>query len=98
MARRMIRAVGIHPNFAKRRCRQVFVKLVDWLRREGCSVWVAQDLPGAPIDARLAVGVVVELGSDGLQGPGEADRVLVIRCGAVMPSMDGDDDDGVGAS
>ena len=74
MARRMIRAVGIHPNFAKRRCRQVFVKLVDWLRREGCSVWVGQDLPGAPArdvqraapaDLARKIDLLVVLGGDG---------------------------------
>src|SRR5512137_63843 len=45
MARRMIRAVGIHPNFAKNRCRPIFGKLVEWLQGEGCSVLVSEELP-----------------------------------------------------
>jgi NAD+ kinase len=45
MARRMIRTVGIHPNFTKKRCRRIFAKLVEWLEREGCTVLVSEELP-----------------------------------------------------
>jgi NAD+ kinase len=74
MARRRIRAVGIYPNFAKRRCRAVFGELAAWLQSEGCSVWVSEELGAevpegvqrAPADAlgRRAQLMVV-LGGDG---------------------------------
>jgi hypothetical protein len=56
-----------------------------------------EDLPGAPVGAWLAGQPVVELVPDVLEGPGEADRVVVVRRGVVMPAMDDEDDDGVGA-
>lgn len=74
MARRMIRAVGVYPNFSKRRCRAVFGKLIDWLDREGCTVWVAEDLRGVTArevqrasTATLArkIDLLVVLGGDG---------------------------------
>jgi NAD+ kinase len=74
MARRMIRAVGIYPNFSKRRCRAVFGKLIEWLGREGCTVWVAEDLAGvAARDVQRAstaalarkIDLLVVLGGDG---------------------------------
>ncbi|MBP7669523.1 MAG: NAD(+)/NADH kinase [Candidatus Eisenbacteria bacterium] len=52
MARRMIRAVGIHPNFGKRGSRAVFDKLVPWLTGEGCDVFVSEEVEG-----RLPEGV-----------------------------------------
>jgi NAD+ kinase len=70
----MIRAVGIHPNFAKRRSRQVFAQLAEWLDREGCSVWVSEELQGAvpPAVQRVApsamarrIHLLVVLGGDG---------------------------------
>jgi NAD+ kinase len=74
MARRMIRAVGIHPNFSKRRCRVVFDELVAWLQREGCTVWVSEAL-GAELPALVQtvppetladrVDLLVVLGGDG---------------------------------
>jgi len=74
MARRMIRAVGIHPNFTKRRCRAVFGQLSAWLLKEGCSVWVSDDLgrelpAGVQRVAPEALGgrldLLVVLGGDG---------------------------------
>lgn len=74
MARRMIRAVGIHPNFTKRRCRAVFGELVAWLQREGCTVWVSEELgEGLPEGVRRAppealgqaIDLLVVLGGDG---------------------------------
>jgi NAD+ kinase len=74
VTRRTIRAVGIHPNFSKRRCRQIFDELVAWLGREGCAVRVSEELPGPLPDAvgRLPsselgkrIDLLVVLGGDG---------------------------------
>ncbi len=74
MTRRTIRAVGIYPNFSKRRCRKVFGELVSWLRHEGCSVWVSEELDGAlPAEIDRAprqelaakIDLLVVLGGDG---------------------------------
>ncbi|MFH1143947.1 MAG: NAD(+)/NADH kinase [Candidatus Eisenbacteria bacterium] len=74
MARRMIRAVGIHPNFAKRSSRKVFQELAGWLVREGCSVWVSEEV-GGPLPPHVQrvppqklperIHLLVVLGGDG---------------------------------
>jgi len=74
MARRMIRSVGIVPNFAKRRCRRTFGELVAWLQAEGCRVFVGEEFQGElPAGVRRlgppALGekldLLVVLGGDG---------------------------------
>ena len=74
MARRMIRAVGIYPNFSKRSSRRVFAKLVRWLADEGCSVWVSEEVDGrlpanvqrvAPQKLPQRIHLLVVLGGDG---------------------------------
>ncbi len=74
MTRRTIRTVGIHPNFAKRRCRRVFDDLTAYLGAEGCTVAVSEDLPGSLPEGvvrlpqqKLAerVELMVVLGGDG---------------------------------
>ncbi len=74
MTRRTIRAVGIHPNFAKRRCRKVFGELVEQLLAEKCTVWVGEEIAGRlpPEVGRLPqsalakrIELLVVLGGDG---------------------------------
>jgi len=74
MARRMIRAVGIYPNFSKRNCRKVFRDLVAWLFAEGCRVYVGEDVDGrlpegverlSPQALARRVHLLVVLGGDG---------------------------------
>ncbi len=74
VTRRTIHAVGVYPNFAKRRCRKVFQELVAWLRGEKCTVWVSDDTEGPlpPEVKRLpqqqlsrTIDLLVVLGGDG---------------------------------
>lgn len=74
MTRRTIRAVGIYPNFGKRRCRKVFDQLVGWLVGEGCTVWVSEELEGSlaaqvgrlPLqELAEKIDMLVVLGGDG---------------------------------
>lgn len=74
IAKKKISAVGVYPNFAKRRCRQVFAELVSWLDRRGCEVWVSDQLDGhlpeplhraSPQELPRRIELLVVLGGDG---------------------------------
>jgi len=74
MARRMIRAVGIHPNFSKRSSRRVFRELAAWLAKKECTVWVSEQIEGSlpsgvqrlpPQKLPERIHLLVVLGGDG---------------------------------